>query len=365
MTSSPLSRREFLATGVRGAAALTLGGTTLLGGCPTGPTPDVSALVAPTTTPATVAIARGRDLTALTRTALDQLGGIATVVHPGESVFIKPNFLTAGLRRDHHSITGEIAKPEIVLAVAEACLIAGARHVTIGDGAQVRTFDWEELADVYRQTHLPAEVARLNATYDGQVQLACLNDDSPEWDPLPARRTSLDSIYVSSLVTRADRVISIPVLKTHRHATLSLSLKNFMGTTPIARYGGGSETVGRHKLHHAGGGVEGAFLDVVDGVRPDLAIIDASIGVEGYGPWVRHNEGRAVDLRDRLGDWLVLASTDLVAADATAARIIGHDPAHVRYLLTASQQGLGQIAADRITLVGATLDEVRMDWQPA
>lgn len=354
-----LTRRDFLKLGgVAVAAPLVLGGCTGLipGGL------DVPA--APTTAAAQVAAARGTDLYALTRQALAALGGMRTIVKPGETVFIKPNFLTAGLGRTDPTLTGEITKPEIVIATAEECLRAGAAKVTIGDGAQVERFDWEELSTLDGSTHLAAEVARLNAEYEDRVSLACLNSDSPAWDPLPARRTNLGQIYVSSLVTRADRVISIPVLKTHRLARLSLSLKNFMGITPIDRYGGGSEDIGRFKLHWAVGGLEGCFLDIVDALRPDLAIIDASIGCEDYGPWVRPGEGRTVDMRDRLGDWLILASTDPVAADATAARIIGHDYTGVRHLRRAYEQGLGQAQADLISLTGATLDELRVDWQP-
>jgi uncharacterized protein (DUF362 family) len=286
-------------------------------------------------------------------------------VQPGETVFIKPNLLSAGLGRADVTATGEVAKVEIIVAVAEECLQAGAARVIIGDAAQVVRFDWEELKTLDGATNLAAEAARLNAQYDERVSLACLNSDSPEWVPLPTRRTNLGEIYVSSLVARADRIISIPVLKTHRHAKVTLSLKNFIGTTPIARYGGGSERVGRSSLHYAAGGPMACFLDIVDALRPDLAVVDASIGCEGYGPWVRPNEGKTVDLRQRLGDWLVLASTDLVAADTTAARIIGQDYTQIPYLTDAYEQGLGQAQADEIDLQGATLDELRVEWEPA
>lgn len=360
-----LSRREFLTLGGAAGAGLLLGGTGLLAGCGGPFSAEILAAGTPVDHDAVVAAARGRDLYAITHQALAGLGGIGTVVRPGESVFIKPNLLTAGLRRVDHTRTGEIAKPEVIVATAEACLLAGAREVIIGDGAQVHAFDWEELRTLDGATHLAAEVARLNDRYDHRVQLACLNRDTPGWDAVPARRMSFDTLLVSSLVMRADRVISIPVLKTHRFATVSLSLKNFMGVMPISEYGGGSERIGRYILHNSPGGLEGAFLDVVEAVRPDLAVIDGSIGCEGYAPWVRPGEGRTVDLRERLGDWLVLASADPVAADATAARLMRHDPWRVRHLQRAYDEGLGQLHESRIALVGAALDELQMDWEPA
>ena len=46
---------------------------------------------------------------------------------------------------------------------------------------------------------------------------------------------SLGRVAVSSLVLNADRVISVPVAKTHSWAYLTLSLKNFIGITPLER----------------------------------------------------------------------------------------------------------------------------------
>ena len=75
--------------------------------------------------------------------------------------------------------------------------------------------------------------------------------------------------------------------------------------------------------------------------------------------------GRTVDVKDRLGDWFMLGSRDLPAADATATRVIGHDVDEITHLQMAYHQGLGQVREDRIELAGATVDELRMEWQPA
>ena len=327
--------------------------------------PEILLPTAPTDHPATVAVARGTELTAMTHDLLTRLGGIATVVRPGETVFIKPNLLAVGLGRENPIATGECTKPEIVTAVADACLQAGAAEVIIGDGAQVVRFSWEEVVTLDGTSHLAAEVARLNTQYDNRVRLACLNDDSPDWDAVPTPRTEHGELLVSSLVARADRLISIPVLKTHRHAGLSLSLKNLIGTTPLAGYGGVGETHWRVDLHTGAGRIDGCILDVAAALQPDLVIIDASIGVERNGPWVYAGEGVTVDLRQRAGQWLLLGSTDAVAADVTAARIIGHDPRTIDHLRRAVDEGLGQGQASLITLLGAaTLDELRVEWEP-
>jgi uncharacterized protein (DUF362 family) len=92
-----------------------------------------------------VAAVRGADLAEMTRAALAALGGIQTIVHEGETVFVKPNMVTLPWSaRDYNPFRlGECTKAEIVLAVAEECLRAGAREVIVGDGSQMPRFDWD------------------------------------------------------------------------------------------------------------------------------------------------------------------------------------------------------------------------------
>jgi hypothetical protein len=71
-------------------------------------------------------------------------------------------------------------------------------------------------------------------------------------------------------------------------------------------------------------------------------------------------------MKDRFGSWLLLASTDPVAADATAARVVNHDVAYVDGILTmAHKQGLGVIGEESIEIVGEKLDDLRAEWSPA
>lgn len=298
----------------------------------------------------------------MTREAVAAIGGIQTIVKPGDRVFIKPNFVTAGSAGARPIFrNGECAKPEIVLAIAEECLRVGASEVIVGDGAQVPRFAWERITTMDGETNLAAEAVRLMSAYTGKLSLACLNADSSGWVDVPTR-TKLGVISISSLVAGADRVISVPVIKTHTNAALSLSMKNLMGVISNERHGGYPY---RAQIHTAG--LEQSFVDVVSAVKPDLAIIDGSICCEANGPTVdaEGGRGRTVDMRDRLGSWVVLASTDLLAADATAARIVSHDPATIRQFSLARDQGIGQMAESAIQLEGARLSDLRVAWQPA
>ena len=338
----------------------------LLAGCGLQPIDVPLPPECPTAESARVAAVLGRNLAQMTRDALDALGGIETIVHPGETVFVKPNLVGAGMAHFERlgPVGGEITKPEIIVAIVEECLRAGAAAVIVGDGGQVPRFHWENLTTLDGATNLAAEAARLNAAYGDAVTLACLNADSPAWGIVYSPYTGLGEISVSSLATRADRIISLPVLKTHRFAGITASLKNLMGVTPLGIYGHGSAY--RTGLHGCPGGLDQVILDIVAGLQPDLTLIDVSICCEGNGPHVLPGWwGDTVDVRDRLGDWLILASTDLVAADATAARIMGHDVDRIPHIAAAHRRGLGQSGADRIELLGARLDDLRMQWRPA
>ncbi len=352
------NRRAFL----KQIAAATASGTFLAGiaGCPRRQAPPC----APSEEPADVVAVRGPNLRRMTRDILDAFGGAQAIVEPGETVFIKPNLVSADLFGGNVMLKGECTKPEIVFAVAEACLEAGAEYVIIGDGAQVPRFDWTNLPTLDGTSTYHQEAERLNGIYDGRLTLACLLEDSSEWDLVPSPHTGMGELRVSSLVTRADKVISIPVAKTHLVTEVTLALKNFVGVLPLSPYAMG--TSARMVLHATAGGIEQCFLDVAHAIKPDFAIIDFTIGLEGNGPVSTPLVGsEPIDMREQLGDWLLVGGNDLVAVDAVGTRITGQDPFHVPHIAMAFHQGLGQMRPSMINLVGQRLEDVQMDWVPA
>ena len=367
-TAHGVTRREFVRTSALAAGAVVAGGcgptpTELLDPAPPGPIepPDV---VDPTSS---VHAVTGLDLGSMTRRALDALGGIHTVVREGETVFIKPNMVTLPWAGSGDVFaSGECTKPEILVAVAEACLQAGAREVMIGDGSHARELPWRLASTLDHSTNLVAETERLTRAYGRPASVASLEADSPEWVEVPST-TYLGPISVSSLVAHADRVISVPVAKTHSSAQLTLSLKNFVGIAPLWRYGdlpNGIPDRGVGFDHSSPGAIAAIYLDMAAGVRPDLALVDFSIGVEGNGPNLSHG-GRTVNVRHRLGTYLLLASTDLVAADTVSAWIMSHDPGQVVQLGMAHARGMGEARMERIQVSGPPLRDLRMSWAPA
>ncbi|HUV65988.1 MAG TPA: DUF362 domain-containing protein [Sedimentisphaerales bacterium] len=352
-------RRDFLKAGV--GAAVAMGSPWPLTPCrgsAQAPSPEIHAQVA---------AIRGDNLDAMTRDAIDALGGIQTIVNKGETVFIKPNFVSIPWAKDNRCFhAGECTKSEIIIAVMEECLKAGAAEVIVGEGSHLPKFDWQYAVTLDGNTNLVKEAKRLSSKYDGKVRLACLETDSPGWVEVPSR-TSLNTIAISSLVANADRVISIPVAKTHSWAQLTLAAKNFIGITPMSRYAQWIANTWWNRGtfdHSSPQAIAQVYLDIVKGKRIDLSIIDFSICMEGDGP-SRGNGGTTVNMKERLGSWAIIASTDVMAADATAARIMSYDTKKVKQLAMGFDMGLGEIREPSIELLGEKLDNLRVIWKPA
>ncbi|MFC2084671.1 DUF362 domain-containing protein [Bacteroidota bacterium] len=316
---------------------------------------------------AQVAAVRGDNLYSMTRDALDALGGIQSIVNKDETVFIKPNFVSFPWAQHNKCFhIGECTKPEIIIAVTEECLKADAAEVIIGEGSHLPTFDWQYAITLDGSTNLVKEAERLNALYNGKITLACLETDSPGWVEVPSI-TSLNKIAISSLVTNTDKVISIPVAKTHSWAQLTLALKNFIGITPLSRYAQLVDNTwwNRGSFDHSSPQAIGQiYLDIVKNIKPDLSIIDFSIGIEGDGPTTNLG-GITLNMKERLGSWAIIASTDIMAADATAARMMSHDTKEMKQLTMGFDMGLGEIREESIELLGEKLDNLRVTWKPA
>ena len=362
---SEITRRTFIKLGT--GSALALGSGSILSGCGkkdsvSGPTPERQIN-------ATVAAIKGNNLDSMTRDAIAAVGGMESVVNEGETVFIKPNFVSFNLAENRECFkNGECTKPEILIATAEECLKAGAREVIIGDGSQKITYDWKYAYTLDGTRNLVEEAARLSGSYDGNVFLSCLEADYPG-DYEIFSRTAHGKLLISNIYEEADRIISIPVAKTHSSGQLTLALKNFIGVLSIAEYG----IFLNNTYWDRGWGIDHstvavlsqAFLDVVAAKVPDLTIIDFSIGVEGDGPTAGPGYGSTVNVKHRLGSWLILASKDIMAADATAARVMSHPVSLIKQLTMGFEMGLGEINEACIEMIGEKLSNIRMNWKAA
>jgi uncharacterized protein (DUF362 family) len=148
-------------------------------------------------------------------------------------------------------------------------------------------------------------------------------------------------LYLPRTALEADFVVSIPKLKTHHWAGVTLSLKNMFGIVPGNCYGWP-----KNALHWAG--LTNSILDINSTVRPDFAIVDGIVGMEGNGPL----QGDAKPCG------LLVAGDDPVAVDATCARLMGLVPERIKYLAQAGLL-LGHLKSENIRQLGESPESVR------
>ena len=62
---------------------------------------------------------------------------------------------------------------------------------------------------------------------------------------------------------------------------------------------------------------------------------------------------------------IIIASTNIMAADATSARIMSHDTNTIKHLAMGFDMGLGEIREPSIDILGEKLDNLRVKWKSA
>ncbi len=149
---------------------------------------------------------------------------------------------------------------------------------------------------------------------------------------------ALKAVTMPRIVTEA-AVISAAKLKTHLDTTVTLGMKNMFGLLP-------DKFKGKYHLK----GISKVVVDINTVLRPAITIIDGFVGMEGKGPI----DGTPVQMN------IIIAGTDPVATDATAARIMGFDPCEIRHIRKAYEKGLGKNEAQ---IIGEKLETVQKQFK--
>jgi len=246
----------------------------------------------------------------------------------GKTVLLKPNFV--GL--DPLCIMN--THPAVIAATRESFLRLGASQVLIGDGPAMDR-DTESILESVKLKEFTGPLG--NVFRD-------LNLDDVRRVPLPTRASRLKELYLPKIVLGVDFLVSIAKLKTHHWAGVTLSLKNMFGVVPGSCYGWP-----KNILHWAG--IDNSILDINAAARPDFAIIDGIVGMEGNGP---------IQGRPRPAGLLIFGD-DPVAVDATGCRVMGLRPEKVKYLARAGTL-LGNLEVAKIQEIGERVESVRSSF---
>jgi uncharacterized protein (DUF362 family) len=173
-----------------------------------------------------------------------------------------------------------------------------------------------------------------------------LNNDAVRRVPVRSSYTGMKALYLPETVMSADLFVSLPKMKTHHWAGVTLSMKNLFGIVPGSIYGWP-----KNLLHWAG--IRESILDI-NAALPmrRFNIVDGIVGMEGNGPI----QGEPVP------SGVLVFGEDPVAVDATSARLMDIDPQKVSYLEEAGRF-LGNLETERIVAIGEDPDRHRRDYR--
>jgi len=269
----------------------------------------------------TIAITRTFDsIEEAAHRVIEQVGGMPSVLKGAKIAILKPNFV-AGRSAE----TGSTTSFALLKAVAEEVQACGAEAVLCEmPGTE---FDREA-------TYTILGVEQFCQEHDIRILRIDPEGDEQDWVAVqPEGAKKLRRFRVPRILDEAC-FINLPVLKTHVVSTMTLGMKNPMGILPRPD---------RRSMHTLG--IDQCIVDMNLGIKPDLTIVDGSVGQDGEGPLY----GDKADLQ------VLVAGRDSLAVDLVCCQLVGVKPRAIPHLKLA----LEQIGKPSWTLTGEDVGVIK------
>jgi len=291
------------------------------------------------------------------RHAIDLLGGMGSITQGKERILLKPNLVGPDPR--------DVTKPGVVKVLAALMTEAG-KHVSLGEGSAAatrsmgpgaeygdcRTYSREMLDALQKEIFDALGYTDLARTL--RIPLINLHTGRMSKVPLPAGSVFKEMSLHHSL-TETDLLCSVPMMKTHGLATVTLGMKNLFGVLPGEIYG-----APRWGVHHEAGKIEksgtaSVVVDLVKANKLGLTVIDASKAMQGTGPTVGGG-GRIARMN------LIIAGTNPLATDMVAAYTMGFRPEEISTFVWAWRAGMVPKNLSDIEVRGKAIRSVRQKF---
>ena len=250
--------------------------------------------------------------------AIESLGGMKAFVNKGQKVVVKPN-IGWDVTPDRAGNTN----PVLIKRIIQHCFEAGAKEVYVFDNT----------CDDWKRCYSNSGIEKAVKDAGGQI---VSGDSEHYYQQVEVKKgKKLINAKVHELILDSDVFINVPILKHHSSTDLTISMKNLMGNVWDRSYWH------RNDLHQC-------IADFTSFKKPDLNIVDAYYVLKRNGP-------RGVSKNDVLLMKSQIISTDIVAADAAAAKLFGTEPVDIPYIKLAAEMDLGimdlsKLAINRIIL---------------
>lgn len=348
-----MDRREFIKKMAVGGAVLSLPGLTFCSGqrkvaehihkpVQVGPRPVVS-----------VVRIKKDNIDYAVHEAIDLIGGIQHVAAGKERVLIKPNLVSWN--------PSDVTKRPVIESLAKLMLEAG-KDVAIGEGSAVgpsiirpqnvgyvcRTRSVDELNGIQQYVYGALGYDELAKT----LKIPLVNLHVGDMAKIPvAHGFVFKEIEIHRALADTDLLCSVPMMKTHGLAGVTLGMKNLIGVYPGQVYGTVRSAVHEEASRIEPSGTASAVVDMVRANKLGLTVVDASIAMQGQGPSV--NQGGQLVKMD-----LIIAGTNPLATDIVAANIMGFAPEEISTFVWSWKAGMTPARLEEIEVRGAKIEDV-------
>ena len=281
--------------------------------------------------------------------AIDLLGGMPAITRGKERVILKPNLVAA--------LPSSTTKPPVIRTLARLMKAAG-KEVSIAEGsASAEPFNVHG-DEVFRTSRKDLLDGLQQYVYDqlGYADLAkslrvpLINLHTGDLvDVAVPRAFVFPKLTIHRSLVETDLLCSVPMMKTHSLAGVTLGMKNLVGVYPGAVY----QSI-RGRMHDAAAkvelsGVASAIVDMVRANKLGLVVIDGSSAMEGAGPV----SGTLVPMET------IVAGTNPLATDMVGASLMGFEPSEIPTFTWATKAGLRPERLEEIEVRGEPIASVR------
>lgn len=244
---------------------------------------------------------------------LEAMGGMKSFIKKGQKVVIKPN-----IGWDVDPERGGNTNPKLVGRLIEHCFNAGAKEVYVFD----------HTCDDWKRCYTNSGIERIVKDKKGIIVPG--NTENYYHKVSIGKGKRLKESSVHELILNSDVFINVPVLKHHSSSKVTISMKNLMGVVWDRGYWH------QNDLHQC-------ISDFASAYKPTLNIVDAYNVMMKNGP-------RGVSKADIVQMKSLIISTDMVAADAAAAKLFGIEPASVNHIKFAGDMKVGQMDLSKLKI---------------
>jgi len=259
---------------------------------------------------------QGESPAQITKEAISSLGGIQRFVSKGDVVIVKPN-----IGWDRTPKQAACTNPQVVKTLVELSFGAGAKEVKVIDNP----------CNPAQRTYARSGIAAAAKEAGGKVLFP---------NPHKLKKMSLNGKWLKEWevytdFVEADKIINVPIAKTHSLSRLTMGMKNWLGAL------GGN----RNQLHQK---LDQVMIDLAAFFKPCLTVMD------GYRILIRNGPqgGRLSDVELFK---TVVAGVDYVAVDAAGATFFDIQPQDLPYLQIAHQMGVGEINLEKLKIEKRTV----------